>query len=356
MNPGKRHSPTSFAPEPPRLPLAQLPTPLAPMSRLQAQLGLAQRLWVKRDDLSGVLGSGNKLRKLEYLFGAARAQHCQAVITCGGVQSNHCRATAVLGARLGFAVHLVLRGRRPAVADGNLLLAQLVGAATSFHAPQEYREQLPRLLKEKRAEYERRGMKALVIPIGGSDLSGMWGYVRAAEELRQDMAREGIEAAEIICATGSGGTQAGLIAGAARYQLPARIWGVNVCEDARYFERKISADLEQWQARHGGAEGAGKEAIRILDAYAGPAYGVAPRPVWQLIRLVARTEGLVLDPVYTGKALYGMVEEARRGRFDPRREMIFLHSGGVYGLFPQRQRLWEEMQPSHRDIRNAPGN
>ena len=202
---------------PPRLDLARLPTPVTALKRLSAQIG-GPRVWVKHDELTGTELSGNKVRKLEFCLAQALLEGCDTLITCGGVQSNHCRATAVLGARLGLKVHLILRGERPSSVDGNLLMDYLAGAHIEYLADEDYHRH-PRLAAERQAEYLQAGHRACFIPIGASDETGLWGYVAACEELQEDFSDLGFTPDCIVLATGSGGTQSGLIMGSALLQL-----------------------------------------------------------------------------------------------------------------------------------------
>ncbi len=323
---------------PPRISLARLPTPLQPLDRLSEAVGGQHRIWVKRDDLTDAAISGNKLRKLEFVTAAAREQGCDTLITCGGVQSNHCRATALVGARLGFKVHLILRGEAPEVPDGNLLLGHLAGAAISHYSPRQYFAELPELFAHWRDHYASQGSKALCIPTGASDGLGIWGYLGGAEELAADMGDAGIDEAHWVCATGSGGTQAGLTLGAALQPLPVDVWGFNVCDDEAWFLNKVAEDIADWRQRYPNALLGPLPDCRprVVDGYVGPGYGRATGEVFATISELASLEGLVLDPVYTGKAFHGMLEEIRRGRFRGRRDIIFLHTGGIFGLFPQR--------------------
>ena len=323
---------------PPRQQLAQLPTPLQPLERIPKALGLKQRLWIKRDDLTGSALSGNKVRKLEFVAAAAIADGCDTLITCGGLQSNHCRATAIVGARLGLKVHLILRGEMEAPPDGNLLLDQLAGAAVSCYPSRKFIPELDALFEHWRQYYQDQGHKCHLIPTGASDGIGIWGYIAACEELASDFSQAGIVQAEIVCATGSGGTQAGLTLGTALHDLPARVWGINVCEDAAWFLNKVRHDIGDWQRRNHHSEVPVIEP-RVIDGFVGPGYGRAGSEVFETIALVARTEGVRLDPVYTGKAFHGMLQEMKAGRFADGADLVFIHTGGIFGLFPQREQF-----------------
>lgn len=330
---------------PPRLSLAQLPTPLVPLNRLNAARQ-GPRIWVKRDDLTGCALSGNKIRKLEFSLAQAQEEGCDTVITCGGVQSNHCRATALLCAQLGLRCHLLLRGDATGDADGNLLLDQLAGARISYFSPQEFQQQLPGLLARCQADYRQDGHRAFVIPTGASDAIGVWGYFAAVEELASDCQQQGIAPAHIVCATGSGGTQAGLTAGAASFMPHCQVWGVNVCDDEQWFLNKVGQDLHDWQQRYQLDVDVSSLAVKVIDGYVGPGYAIAEPPVFDAIANLARHEGLILDPVYTGKAFYGLLKELDAGRFGDDGDVIFVHTGGIFGLFPQRAGFGDIASPS----------
>ncbi|ARN76092.1 D-cysteine desulfhydrase family protein [Oceanicoccus sagamiensis] len=327
---------------PPRLKLAQTPTPLLPLSRLSAEIG-GPRIWVKRDDMTGSGVSGNKIRKLEFSLAKALEDGCDTVITCGGVQSNHCRTTALLCAQLGLRCHLVLRGSEHSEIDGNLLLDRLVGADISFYSNAEFQQRGDKIYQHWLDHYASLGSKAMVIPVGASDGIGLWGYIAACEELKADFAREQIQPRHIISATGSGGTQGGLTVGNALYQLGATVWGINVCDDEQYFLDKVAEDIRQWQqwypAHIDTAFNSEELAINVIDGYVGAGYAQASEEVFEMIKHVATLEGLILDPVYTGKAFYGMLDQIKLGLFDDSEDIVFIHTGGIFGLFPQRGQL-----------------
>jgi D-cysteine desulfhydrase len=323
---------------PRRISLARTPTPLQALERATARWGNGHRLWIKRDDLTGCTLSGNKVRKLEFITAHAIDEGYDTLITCGGLQSNHCRATAFAGAQLGLSVHLLLRGATPAEADGNLLLDQLAGATVSCYPKSQYVAEIDALFQHWQQHYADLGRKALIVPTGGSDGIGAWGYIAACEELRADFAACGIEQAHIVTATGSGGTQCGLTLGAALHDLPATVWGVNVCDDEQYFLDKVAADTTDWRRRYPGVPEVDTR-TRVIDGYVGQGYGIASPQVFALIAELAALEGVVLDPVYTGKAFAGMLAEIAAGRFQGCRDIVFMHTGGIFGLFPQRAGL-----------------
>lgn len=323
---------------PPRLALARAPTPLVPLRRLSLPPG-SPRVWVKRDDLTGCVGSGNKVRKLEFILAAALAQDCDTIITCGGLQSNHCRATALFCAELGLHCHLVLRGEPTSLPDGNLFLDQLLGASIDTYSVRDYTGRQTQLMADLAQRYIREGRKPYVIPTGASDGVGIWGYVRAAEELADDCQRAGIVPAAVICATGSGGTQAGLTLGTSRFLPEARVIGVAVCDDKQYFLDKVAEDIQHWSALYADPINPAQFNIEVWDQYRGPSYGVADPHVVSTIQLLARSEGILLDPVYTGKAFHALLTEINAGFFNGAKDVVFLHTGGVFGLMAQREQM-----------------
>lgn len=320
-------------PAPNRLPLIAHPTPLTRLSRLVPS---GPALWVKRDDLTGTALSGNKLRKLEFVLAAARAAGADTLITCGGVQSNHCRATALLAAEHGLRCELILRGEPPAVADGNLLLAQLAGAEVDY-VPAARWQALPELLQARSEAVWARGGRPYVISTGASDEVGLWGYIEGGRELLRDCARAGFTPDAVCVATGSGGTHLGLCLAMAEAEPGCRVRGYAVCDSRRYFQEKACQDLAAFVARYGAVDGFDPASIDVEERYRGPAYAVADPEVWQTIGRAARQEGLVLDPVYTGKALHGTLRDLTEGPLADCRNVVFVHTGGIFGLFPQRE-------------------
>jgi D-cysteine desulfhydrase len=337
---------TSLA-ELPRVHLAQLPTPLQPAPRLlPALLGTeGPALYIKRDDLTGVELTGNKVRKLELLLADAQRQGADTVLTCGGVQSNHCRATALAAAQLGLRCIVLLRVDDPAQPPplaGNLLLDALCGAELRFISRAAYKERAT-LMAELCAELRAQGRTCYAIPEGGSNALGALGYVRCIEELRAQIA-EPQRPLTIVHAAGSGGTGAGLLLGIALCELPWRVAAVNVCDDRPYFVRRVQEILDEAAASFAlpaaaRLSAAGEQVIDIRDGYVGRGYALSQPDELRLLRTACRTQGLVLDPVYTGKALRGLTEELRRDRATFGSRVVFLHTGGIYGLLAKAAEL-----------------
>lgn len=324
---------------PPRLDLARIPTPLQFLSRASDKWGAGKRLWMKRDDLTGSALTGNKVRKLEFIAAHALEGGYKTLVTCGGVQSNHCRATALVAAQLGLDCHLVLRADdEPEQNTGNFLLDQLAGATFEILPAKEWATQLKTIYARRESEFSEAGRPALMIPTGGSDSLGVWGYIAATEELQTDLDDHGIERAALTLATGSAGTQTGLTAGAAMLDLPIDVVAYAVCDDADWFNRRVAAD---WQASL--ARWPQLPRIDLVpktrDHSVGPGYGQADAPVYELIAELTRLEGIVLDPVYTGKAFHGLLADLREGFYRDVDDIIFVHTGGVFGLFAHEPQL-----------------
>jgi len=327
---------------PPKLALAHLPTPLFRSDALDALVGT--RVWVKRDDMTGGAEAGNKIRKLEYLLAAALEQGADTVITCGGFQSNHARATALLARRLGLRPVLLLRtlaSPPPKPNDGNALIDVLAGAEVRAISPEQYRGR-EALMADVARELTASGARPYVIPEGGSNGLGSLGYVDAMREVSEQLAR-GEQGAPprvdaVVHACGSGGTAAGAALGAAMHGVASSVLAMAVCDDTAYFERVTARLIAEAQSLCG-AVGV-SPSLRIIDAYKGPGYAVATREQLRFIGDVARASGLVLDPVYTGKALYGLSQLA-----DKPKTALFLHTGGLPGLFAQGDALLDA-QPS----------
>jgi D-cysteine desulfhydrase len=328
---------------PNRIILAQTPTPLQPLDRISEQLG-GPRIWVKRDDMTGSAISGNKVRKLEFVLAKALDEGADTLITCGGLQSNHCRATAILGAQLGLKVHLILRGEIPNTdSSGNLFLDQLSGAEISCYPIAEY-QHVPKLFEQWQQHYKSIGHSPFSIPTGASNGTGAWGYIGCARELAQDFKQHKISPSFIVSATGSGGTQAGLTLGAELFELNTDVLGIAVCDDAEYFHTKVREDMHEWYMAYKHILGVDKldiDKLKILvnDQHIGSGYAKASPEVFNTIKSLARTEGLFLDPVYSGKAFHGLTEEIKAGQYRGVDDIVFIHTGGLFGLFAQRDQV-----------------
>lgn len=318
---------------PPRVTLARLPTPLERSPKLGDLLGVP--LWWKRDDLTGAELSGNKIRKLEFLLADAEAAGADTVVTCGGVQSNHCRATALAAARRGLACVLLLRVPDPAAPpplEANSLLDALAGAELRYVSVEQYRRR-EELFRELGVELGQRGRRPYVIPEGGSNALGAWGYIQCVAELRAQL---GDRPVTIVYAAGSGGTGAGIELGIRRAGwASARAVGFAVCDDRAFFQQQIADIASQADRRWDLGHPITADQIAIIDGYIGPGYGQTTPEMLATIRDVARADGIVLDPVYTGKAFFGLTRElAAHPESFGAGDVVFLHTGGIFGLFP----------------------
>lgn len=323
-----------------RVSLGFFPTPLERLHTLGASLGI--ELDIKRDDYSGFGGGGNKVRKLEYLMADACKQGVKVVITTGGHQSNHARMVAAAARKFGMKPVLVLRGDRPEVFQGNLLLDKLFGAELEFLDPEGYFTQIEGAMNAHAAAAEARGEKALIIPLGGATPLGALGYVRAIEEMDSQLKQRNQRPPQVIVApTGSGGTLAGLYVGARQFWPETKIVGISVSAKAAWFQNKISAmaqdcaELLEWPQRWS------PEDIWIEDGYVGPAYGVPSDGGIEAIYRVAQAEGVLLDPVYTGKAMHGLIHMVEQGKIAAGARVIFVHCGGSPALYPFAKTLLE---------------
>ncbi len=323
-------------PLPPRVALARLPTPLEPSPRLGAALGLD--LLYKRDDLTGLELSGNKARKLEFLVAEAEGQGADTLVTCGGVQSNHCRATAFAAAKRGLRSVVLLRvpdPSRPPALEANSLLDRLAGAELRWISHEGYRrrgEAMAAIADELRAA----GRRPYVIPEGGSSALGSLGYVLAVAELRDQLPeawRSG--PVTLAYAAGSGGTGAGIEMGLRLLGWgDARAVGFAVCNDARYFREAIAAICADARRRWPAFPEVRADEVRIDDGSVGPGYAQATAEGLDLIRRAARLDGILLDPVYTGKAMLGVAGRAAAPGGLPSRRVVLFHTGGAFGAFP----------------------
>lgn len=323
---------------PNRIRLARTPTPLEKMERLSRKLGV--EIYFKRDDYTGTELSGNKIRKLEFILADALEQGADTVITCGGAQSNHCRATALAATRVGLRSVLLLRTPdpdQPPAAEANILLDCLAGSSLVWITPDQYKQR--EIYFEQEAEKLRStGSRPYIIPEGGSTALGAWGYVSAIKELAGDLAdMDGGSPVPttVLSATGSGGTTAGLIMGNRLFDAGFRVAGVNVCDDRNYFMDVIGKILADFQTSFTpGKQLVSSSDIEIIDGYVGRGYALSRPEELEAIRDLARLEGVVLDPVYTGKAYYAMISELEKNPdcFGPR--IVFFHTGGLFGLFP----------------------
>lgn len=318
----------------PRIRLGHLGTPLERMDNLSRHLG-GPTLWIKRDDCTGLSTGGNKTRKLEYLMADALAQGADTVITQGATQSNHARQTAAAAARLGMACHVLLEDRTGYTDDAytlnaNVLLDRLHGASVSMRTGgADMQAEMETLAGELRAN----GKKPYVIPGGGSTPVGALGYVNCALELVGQAAEMGLRVDRVVHATGSAGTQAGLVTGLAALNSGIPVLGVGVRAPKEKQEANVLA-LAERTAIHLGLPGiVGRDHVEANCDYVGQGYGLPTEGMVEAVKLLARMEGILLDPVYSGKGMAGLVDLVQKGAFGRDENVVFLHTGGSVALF-----------------------
>ncbi|MBI1735681.1 MAG: D-cysteine desulfhydrase family protein [Candidatus Rokubacteria bacterium] len=329
------------APPIPRLELALAPTPLLPLERLSRDLGV--ELWVKRDDLTGLVESGNKIRKLEFLLGEATAQGADTLITCGTLQSNCCRTVAAVAARLGLRAVLALQGSPPAELDGNLLLDRLFGADIRYLGPEAWAK-IDETLEDLAAEVRAAGGAPYVIPESGATVAGALGYLTCAQELHAQI-RHGAPDFDTVAITAfSGGSQAGLLMGKQLTGLRARIVSVPIAWEAVRVREYVRSVIER-AARKYSLPVTPPDEVEVLDGCQGAGRAEVRGEELEMVVRVARAEGLVLDPVYTAKAFGGLLDAIRRDPARFGRRVCFIHTGGIFSLFPFRTALRGVLEP-----------
>lgn len=310
------------------------------MPALSRHLG-GPNLYVKRDDCTGMALGGNKTRKLEFLLAEALAAGADTLVTAGGVQSNHCRQTAAVAARHGLRCELVLsrnvaRNTPGYDRTGNVLLDRMFGAELHFvPGGSSPSAELDRVAEDIRE----RGGKPFVMPIGGSTATGALGYVGCAEELVRQGDESGLAMDAIVHCTGSGATQAGLLVGLAMLGNHTPVVGISSAEPSGVIEARVHDLCGETAARLSAAVMLERERVEVLDGYVGPGYGLPTEAMREAVHLCAKLEGLLLDPVYTGKAMAGLIDLVRTGRFRADQNVVFIHTGGIPGVFAYEEIL-----------------
>lgn len=318
----------------PRVRLGHFPTPLEPLENLTRALG-GPRLWIKRDDCTGLSTGGNKTRKLEFLMAEALARKADIVITQGATQSNHARQTAAAAVRLGMHCHILLEDRTgstdPSYTDGgNVLLDHLHGATVERRAGGS---DMQAEMEAVAARLQDAGKRPYIVPGGGSTPLGALGYANAALELVHQATERGLRIDHLVHATGSAGTQAGLVAGLQALNSPIRLLGIGV-RAPREKQEGMVYDLARRTWELLGLRGElPREAVAANCDYVGGGYGVPTPGMVEAVTLLAQTEGLLLDPVYSGKGMAGLIDLIRKGHFKKEENVVFLHTGGSVALF-----------------------
>ena len=317
--------------------LANLPTKIEKLKNLSKDLG--KNIYIKRDDQTGVEISGNKVRKLEFALKEALDDGCDFLITCGGIQSNHARATAAVAANYNMGSYLVLRGKEDSELEGNLFLDRILGAKIKYITPDEYMHNRTDIMKDIKEELSKQGHKAYIIPEGASNGIGSFGYIKAIEEIMLQEKGLGVKFDAIVATVGSGGTYAGLYYGNKVKENNSTIYGVNICDNSEYFKEIVKNLIDEIKSYTKIDIQVNKEEIDIIDGYGGLGYAISQQKEIDFIKYFAKLEGIILDPVYTGKAMYGLVEEIKKGSFDKHNNILFIHTGGLYGWTKETRNL-----------------
>ena len=318
-----------------KLTLANLPTKIEKLERLSEEFGT--NIYIKRDDHTGSEISGNKVRKLEYLAKDAQDNGYNLLITCGGIQSNHCRATVAVATKLGMKSAVLLRIDAQPPVVGNYFLDKLMGADVKFCTRPEYSSSRAEIMEAMAEEYRKQGYKPYVIPEGASNEIGTLGYYNCMNEIVAQEKEMGITFDTVVVATGSGGTAAGLYLANELHGYGKRVVSMAVCDDVAYFTEiidRISNGAKAYLPEYKDAQ-LKKENIEVIDKYVGLGYAISRPEELEFIKHVARTEAVILDPVYTGKAMYGVYNELKEGgALVGSKNILFIHTGGMFGLFP----------------------
>ncbi|MCX8009822.1 MAG: pyridoxal-phosphate dependent enzyme [Ignavibacteria bacterium] len=310
---------------PNKIELANLPTPI------HAIFFEGFEILIKRDDFTGTEWTGNKIRKLEFLAYDALEKNAQVLITCGGIQSNHARATACVSARLGMKCLLYLRGKEPKNADGNLAMSKLFGAEIIYVTQKEY-DNIESIAAKKIKKLSEKKIKAYFIPEGGSSEIGIWGYINFVKELQSQLKEIKNKPSHIITAVGSGGTLAGLILGKKLFNLKSNLVGVNVLKTRGDFEKIVVELANKCSKKFRLGVKVSSTDFEILDGYSSEGYENITNEKLKLLTTVSSESGILFDPAYTGKAFYGMIDHFiyKGNEFN---RLMFLHTGGIFGVF-----------------------
>ncbi|MFP1881716.1 D-cysteine desulfhydrase [Lonsdalea quercina] len=323
----------------PRLSLGHFPTPLEPLLALTAYLN-GPTIYIKRDDATGLATGGNKTRKLEFLMAEALQQEADIILTQGATQSNHVRQTIAAAAKLGLKTKVLLEKRvedygEPYQRSGNILLDNLLGGEIVDHLPAG--TDMQQALESLADELRREGHRPYVIPGGGSNVTGALGYVACAEELLFQSSQQRLRVDHIVHASGSSGTQAGLVAGLTAVRSGIPVLGISVRAPKEKQEENVYRLAKQIWQRLGIDETLPRAAVQANSDYVGKGYGIPNEGTREALQLLARLEGILLDPVYSGKGMAGLIDLVRKGHFKKGEQVVFIHTGGSAGLFGYRE-------------------
>ncbi|MBD3168875.1 MAG: pyridoxal-phosphate dependent enzyme [candidate division Zixibacteria bacterium] len=322
---------------PPKADIARIPTPVEPLMNVPFDMNGCE-IYIKRDDLTGSLLQGNKIRKLEYFLSDIKSQKAGILISCGGLQSNHCRAVAALASRVNLKSVLFLRGREPEVPSANVLIDKLVGAEIKYVTAPEY-FRIEEIMADYAEKLREKGFNPYIIPEGGSNALGLCGYFNCYNEIREWSGENNIHFDYIITATGSGGTYGGLIAANRYYGDHTAIIGINVCYTSDHFINRISKYIAGFKKAYCPELDVRRRDFRIYDGFVGNGYALSRREELVVLRDLCKASGIMLDPVYTGKAFFGMLDLMRKRIIPPKSQVLFLHTGGIWGVMAIGERF-----------------
>ena len=320
--------------------IANLPTKIEKLEKISTELGV--NIFFKRDDQTGSEVSGNKVRKLEYSIKEAIDQGCDTLITCGGIQSNHARSTAAAAIKAGLSSILVLRTNEEPEVDGNYFIDRLLGADIRFITSDEYSNNRQEIMENIVKELEKDGRKGYIIPEGASNGVGSLGYINFVKEVLEFEEKTDVVFDTIVVAVGSGGTYAGIHMGNDIYlDGKRRVVGFNVCDTAEFFKEKVEEIIKESKEylNEKDLEKVKSENMDIIDGYVGEGYALSTEEELNFIWDLAKKEGVILDPVYTGKAMFGLHNEIKKGSFKNSKNILFVHTGGLFGLFPKKNQF-----------------
>ncbi|MCL2873825.1 MAG: D-cysteine desulfhydrase [Defluviitaleaceae bacterium] len=306
------------------------PTPIEKLDRLSSVLG-GPDIYIKRDDLLGVAGGGNKIRKLEFLMADALKQGADTIITCGAPQSNHCRLTLAVSNKENMPCYLVLRGNYDKTAGGNNLLFNILGAEGIIHVSND--SDLNIEMEKLADDLRSKGRKPYVIPLGGTNEIGMLGYISCAREILQQTFEMSVEIEHMVCTSGSGGTHGGLLTGFKTANAEIPVTGISVYHKADPQTSAIHDHCQKAADFLGIHNEVAMDDIIVFDDYVGGGYAQVTKEMMEAVRLAAKTEAVILDPVYTGKTMAGLIDLVRKGYFNNTKSVLFLHTGGVPALY-----------------------
>ena len=341
---------------PPHLKLSNTPTQIKKLETISKELNKDVYIW--RDDLTGCFESGNKVRRLEFLLQDALQQNCDWILTCGAPQSNHMRVSAVLARQLGLGITLITTDPNPKEFEtksstGNFLINQILGAEIKFINTQEFikaERNFNPFLKVEGELLKKEGKKPYLIPVGGSCPLGCFGYIKGIEEMIsswKELEPKSPYPSSIFCAVGSGGTHAGMFLGTELYHLQTKIFGVIVNRNKEYFEKVVMTLVKKTSEEyHLPIEADFSKKIHILDGYLGDGYGLTTDNDLRFYSDLAQKEGIILDPCYTGKAFKGMISELKQSPEKYGEKILFLHSGGAFGLFGYQEQFFKALKKS----------